>query len=88
MPKAENAETSSSNSKRAYRKGNPLSPSERQRALIARKKNTHKEIRVLVENEYKTTLQRLCEHDGLTQSEMIEKLIKAEGCRLENNVTE
>ena len=87
MPKAVNADTSSSNSKRPYRKGNPLSPSERQQALIARKKNTHKEIRVLVENEYKVTLQRLCHREGLTQSEMIEKLIKAEGYRSENNVT-
>lgn len=87
MTKAVDSETASLNLKRPYRKGNPLSLAERQQAHVARKKNTHKEIRVLVENEYKAMLQCLCELEGLTQSEMIEKLIKAEDFRIRNNVT-
>lgn len=76
MAKAENAETSSSNSKRPYRKGKPLTPIERQQALIARRKETHKEIRAYVQNDLKNELQRLCLAQGVTQSEMIEILIK------------
>lgn len=86
MPQAENAETSSANSKRPYRKGRPLSPLQRQQAHAARKKDTHKVIRVLVKNEYKLMLQDLCENEVLTQSEMLEKLIEIAHSRLEENV--
>lgn len=88
MSQVENADTSSSNNKRPYRKGSPLSPSERQRALVARKKKTHKEIRVFVRNAEKSNLQRLCEAKGLTQSEMIECLIKMASDKLDGDVTE
>jgi hypothetical protein len=40
--------TSSANAKRAYRKGKPMSASERQLAAIARKRETHKEVKVLL----------------------------------------
>lgn len=73
MSQVENAVTSSS--KRAYRKGNPLSASERQQQALARKKATHKEIRVFVKDVFKNQLQLLCEKEGVTQAEMIEKLI-------------
>ncbi|UAN34278.1 replication regulatory protein RepA [Enterobacter sp. JBIWA005] len=75
MSQAENAVTSSSKEKRQYRKGNPLSASERQQQALARKKATHKEIRVFVKDVLKNQLQLLCEKEGITQAEMIEKLI-------------
>ncbi|WP_303632659.1 RepB family protein, partial [Escherichia coli] len=42
MSQTENAVTSSSGTKRAYRKGNPLTLAERQQASLARKRATHK----------------------------------------------
>jgi hypothetical protein len=86
MSQSENKVTSSSNSKRLYRKGNPLSPLERQQAHAARKKDTHKVIRVSIRNEFKAALQRICEQEGLTQSEMLEKLIGAADSLLDKNV--
>ncbi|CAD6024522.1 replication regulatory protein RepA [Escherichia coli] len=75
MSQIDNAVTSSSKVKRQYRKGNPLSASERQQQALARKKATHKEIRVFVKDVFKSQLQLLCEKEGITQAEMIEKLI-------------
>ncbi|EFB6703405.1 replication regulatory protein RepA, partial [Escherichia coli] len=46
MSQTENAVTSST--KRAYRKGNPLTLAERQQASLARKRATHKELRVFI----------------------------------------
>ncbi|WP_208952236.1 replication regulatory protein RepA [Rahnella sp. ChDrAdgB13] len=86
MSHIENAVTSSSKAKRPYRKGSPLSPIERQQALIARRKETHKEIRVYVQNGLKNDLQRLCKAEGVTQSEMIETLIKTASERLDERV--
>jgi Replication regulatory protein RepB. len=78
MSQAENAVTSSSNGKRAYRKGNPLSATERQQAAIARKRSTHKEVKIFVENTLKNRLVEMCEADGVTQAEMIERWIARE----------
>ena len=50
MSQIENAVTSSSKEKRSYRKGKPMSASERQLAAIARKRETHKEVKVFVKN--------------------------------------
>ncbi|ENI6931940.1 replication regulatory protein RepA, partial [Escherichia coli] len=66
MSQIENAVTSSSKVKRQYRKGNPLSASERQQQALARKKATHKEIRVFVKDVFKSQLQLLCEKEGIT----------------------
>ncbi|WP_421671671.1 replication regulatory protein RepA [Rahnella sp. EDr1-12] len=88
MSQSTNVASSSSKNKRPYRKGNPLSPSERQQALVARRKDTHKEIRVYVLSALKEDFQRLCEAEGLTQTEMLEVLIKAASSRLAENVTE
>jgi len=76
MSQAENAGTPSSKVKRSYRKGNPLSATERQLAAIARKKETHKEVNVFIRNPMKDKLIKLCEAEGLTQGQMIEKLIE------------
>ena len=46
MSQVVNAATSSS--KRAYRRGNPMSAIERQLAAIARKRETHKKVNVFI----------------------------------------
>lgn len=79
MSQIENTVTSSSNSKRAYRKGHPMSASERQQSFVERKRATHKEIKVLVPNELKNKLQSLCSENGLSQADMISRLIQNAG---------
>ena len=76
MSHTENAVTSSSGTKRAYRKGNPLTLAERQQASLARKRATHKELRVFIPAALKAQLQEMCEAEGVTQAEMIAELIK------------
>lgn len=78
MSQAENAVTSSLNEKRPYRKGNPLSLAERQQASLARKRVTHKELRVFLPLALKNEFQSMCEAKGITQAEMIELMIKKE----------
>ncbi|MEB7891796.1 replication regulatory protein RepA [Hafnia alvei] len=78
MSQTENVATSSSKAKRPYRKGNPLSNTEKQRASIARKRATHKEVKVFIEPQLKELLINMCEQDGLTQAEIIERLIERE----------
>lgn len=68
----------SSSLKRVYRKGNPLSTAERQQASLAKKKTTHRELRVFLPAILKSELQSMCEAEGITQAEMIERLIKKE----------
>jgi len=76
MSQAENAEVSSLNSKRAYRKGKPMSASERQLAAIARKRETHKEVKVFIKNPLKDLMVEICEKEGLTQAQFIESLVE------------
>lgn len=76
MSQSTNAVTSSSRAKRPYRKGSPMTAVERQQAHIAKRKETHKELRVYVENSLKHELELMCKQNGVTQSEMIELLIK------------
>ena len=70
--------TSSANAKRAYRKGKPMSASERQLAAIARKRETHKEVKVFVKNPLKDVMIAVCEEEGLTQAQFIERLLERE----------
>jgi hypothetical protein len=81
MSQAVNTETSSTKKTRPYRKGNPLSGAEKQRAAILRKRATHKELRVFIEPEVKTLLLEVCAKSGLTQSELVTKLIEREAGR-------
>ncbi|MBD8128858.1 replication regulatory protein RepA [Pantoea agglomerans] len=81
MPQSGNADTSSAKEKRQYRKGNPLSATERQQAAVARKRSTHKEIKIFVQTTLKKRLIEMCEADGITQAEMIEKWIQSEAKR-------
>ena len=76
MSQSVNAVTSSSGSKRPYRKGNPLSASEKQQAAVARKKLTHKELKIFVRNPIKDRLLIECEKEGVTQAEYIERLLQ------------
>ena len=78
MSQTENAVTSSSGTKRAYRKGNPLTLAERQQASLARKRATHKELRVFIPAAVKAQLQVMCEAEGVTQAEVLTALIKSE----------
>ncbi|QQK22734.1 replication regulatory protein RepA (plasmid) [Escherichia coli O157:H7] len=76
MSQTENAVTSSSGAKRAYRKGNPLSDAEKQRLSVARKRASFKEVKVFLEPKYKAMLMQMCHEDGLTQAEVLTALIK------------
>lgn len=78
MSQAANVETSSAKSKRSYRKGQPMSASERQLASVARKRETHKEVKVFVRNPLKDKMLEICEEEGLTQAEFIEQLLERE----------
>ncbi|MEA9392712.1 replication regulatory protein RepA [Acerihabitans sp. TG2] len=78
MSQSANAVTSSSKMKRPYRKGNALSDADKQRMSVARKRATHKEVKVFIEPQLKELLMSMCEQDGLTQAEVLEQLIERE----------
>ena len=78
MPQSTNAVTSSPKAKRPYRKGKPLTDAEKQRMSAARKRTTHKEVKVFIEPQLKELLMSMCEEDGLTQAEVLTQLIKRE----------
>ncbi|MFT2794030.1 replication regulatory protein RepA [Serratia sp. T13T92] len=81
MSQIVNAVTSSAKTKRIYRKGNPMTATEKQLAAVARKRFTHKEVNVFIRNPLKETLLELCTEAGLTQGQMIERLIESELAR-------
>ena len=78
MSQIDNAVTSSSKEKRSYRKGNPMTASEKQLAAVARKRITHKEVKVFIRNPLKDRMIALCDQEGITQVQFIEKLIERE----------
>ncbi|ECE6502328.1 replication protein [Salmonella enterica subsp. salamae] len=78
MSQVGNAVTSSSKEKRSYRKGNPMTASEKQLAAVARKRITHKEVKVFIRNPLKDRMIALCDQEGITQAQFIEKLIERE----------
>ncbi|MEQ9927981.1 replication regulatory protein RepA [Pectobacterium parvum] len=78
MSQSVNAVSSLSKTKRIYRKGNALSNAEKQRMSTARKRSTHKEVKVFIEPQFKELLMSMCEQDGLTQAEVLEQLIERE----------
>ncbi|EOT1024943.1 RepB family protein, partial [Escherichia coli] len=51
-----------------------------QRAASARKRSVCKEIKVFVRPELKNYLTSLCAEEGVTQAELIERLIEKEAC--------
>ncbi|WP_225388886.1 replication regulatory protein RepA [Escherichia coli] len=78
MSQTENAVTSSSGNKRAYWKGNPVPARERQRASLARRSNTHKAFHAVIQARLKDRLSELADEEGITQAQMLEKLIESE----------
>ncbi|EPI0015981.1 replication regulatory protein RepA [Escherichia coli] len=78
MSQTENAVTSSSGNKRACRKGNPVPARERQRASLARRSNTHKAFHAVIQARLKDRLSELADEEGITQAQMLEKLIESE----------
>ncbi|EII7449942.1 replication regulatory protein RepA [Salmonella enterica subsp. enterica serovar Newport] len=72
----ENSVTSSS--KRTYRKGNPVSAKERQRLSLARRSATHKAFHAIIQIRLKDKLSELADEEGITQAQMLERLIESE----------
>ncbi|MFN1150266.1 MULTISPECIES: replication regulatory protein RepA [Serratia] len=81
MSQVVNAVTSSTKTKRQYRKGDPLSLAEKKRLSVSRKKETHKELNVFIQKVHKEDLRQLCEEAGVTQAKMIEIWIEREIAR-------
>ncbi len=84
MSQIENVATSAPQVKRTYRKGKPLSASEKQLAAVARKRVTHKEVKAYVRSDLKVSFLAICEDEGVTQGQMLERLIEGEIARREN----
>lgn len=78
MSQSINAVTSLPKPKRPYRKGKPLSDADKQRMSTARKRATHKEVKVFLEPQLKELLMSMCQEDGLTQAEVLAQLIERE----------
>jgi len=78
MSQTENAVSSSARTKRPYRKGNAMTASEKQMAAVARKRETHKEVKVFVRNPLKDRMLEICEEEGITQGLFIERLLERE----------
>ena len=78
MSQTENAVTSSSGNKRAYQKGNPVLARDRQRAAMARRRSTHKAFHEVIHARLKDRLSELADEEGITQAQMLEKLIESE----------
>lgn len=76
MSQSDEAATPSTKPTRSYRKGNPLSDAEKQQASMARKKKTHKELKIFVRIPIKDRLKVECEKEGVTQAEYIERLLQ------------
>lgn len=55
-----------------------MSASEKQMAAIARKRITHKEIKVFVRNPLKDIMMSLCDRECITQAQFVEKLLENE----------
>lgn len=55
-----------------------MSDSERQLSYVARKREALKEIKIFVEPELKKALMRMCEEEGATQADILQRLIKHE----------
>ena len=81
MSQVSNVETSSPKPKRQYRKGNPLSGAEKQRLSLERRSHTHKAFNAVILATCKEQLVQFAEEEGLTQAQMIEKLIEREAER-------
>lgn len=75
---ARDSVTSSTAKKNSRDRKNPASDKERTQAYQARMRETHKVLRVYLENEVKDALVGLCQDEGISQSELLERLIREE----------
>lgn len=55
-----------------------MTDSEKQLASVARKRLTHKELKVFVRNTLKDQMVEVCEEKGITQAQFIESLLEQE----------
>lgn len=55
-----------------------MTDSEKQLAAVARKRLTHKEIKVFVRNPLKDLMINECKREGVNQAQFVEKLIENE----------
>ncbi|HHL2713055.1 TPA: replication regulatory protein RepA [Yersinia enterocolitica] len=81
MSQTINTDTSSSETKRPYRKGNPVPARERQKASLERRSSTHKAFHAVILSSLKDKLEQLAVAEGITQAQMIERLIEVESER-------
>jgi hypothetical protein len=70
--------TSPPEKKRTRNREQPTPDKDRARAYKARKRETHRPVSIFIQTEMKDALVKLCELKGLTQAELLEKLIEAE----------
>lgn len=77
MPHTQPA-TAQSKQKQTRNRKHPMSDSERQLSYVARKREALKEIKIFVEPELKKALMRMCEEEGVTQADILQRLIKHE----------
>jgi len=64
--------------KQTRNRKNPMSDSERQLSYVARKREALKEIKIFVEPELKKALMLMCQDEGVTQADILQRLIKHE----------
>lgn len=83
MSQVSNVETSSSKPKRQYNRGNPIPSKDRQQASLERRSATHKALHAVILISRKEQLAQLAEAEGITQAQMIEKLIELEAIKRE-----
>lgn len=69
---------SSKRTKRTYREGKAVPPKERMQAYLSRKSATHKTLSAVIRIQLKDKLVQFAQEDGITQAEMLERLIEAE----------
>ncbi|EMH7336568.1 MULTISPECIES: replication regulatory protein RepA [Serratia] len=86
MSQAASVVTSSSKPKRVYRKGNPAPARERQQASLARRSATHKAFHAVIASTLKDKLAQFALEEGVTQAQMLEKLIELEVERREQEL--
>lgn len=78
---ARDSVTSAPAKKSSRDRNNPTPDKERVRAYQARRRETHKEIKVFIPVPVKQALMKLCEAEGKTQAEVLEELIQEAATR-------
>jgi len=69
---------SPSKPKKTRNRQNPMSDTQRQLSYISRKREALKEIKIFVEPELKSALMSMCQDEGLSQADILQRLIRHE----------